>query len=135
MGKIWVCLVHPDKSIEFKKIKCKENKLILGKDREITFSPEHIFLEKRGKFLPPRQCLVLVEGKGEPEKLGDFIDAKPGLFPKMTYGDVAELIKREVAKARMRIKPISLNLFIILLILHIITIIFLLMLMKGVRIG
>jgi hypothetical protein len=79
--------------------------------------------------------LVLVEGKGEPEKLGDIIGDAPGLFPKMTYSDVVELIKREVAKARMRIKPISLNLFVILLILHIITIIMLIMLMRGVRIG
>jgi len=134
MGKVLVYLVHPDKSLEKRYFKCKENKLILGKDKEITFSPEHIFLLKR-KMLPPKQCLVLVEGKGEPEKLGDIIGDAPGLFPKMTYSDVVELIKREVAKARMRIKPISLNLFVILLILHIITIVMLLMVMKGVRIG
>jgi len=129
-----VYLIHPDKSVEGKKFKFKENKLIIGKDKEIIFSPEHIFLKKR-RFLPPQQCLILVEGKGEPEKLGDYVGDAPGLFPKMTYGDVTELIKREVAKARMRIKPLSLNLFVILLVLHIITIVLILMLMKGVRIG
>jgi hypothetical protein len=134
MGKVLVYLVHPDKSLEKRYFKCKENKLILGKGKEITFSPEHVFLLKR-KLLPPKQCLILVEGKGEPEKLSDIIGDAPGLFPKMTYSDVVELIKREVAKARMRIKPISLNLFVILLILHIITIVMLLMVMKGVRIG
>jgi hypothetical protein len=134
MGKILVYLVHPDKSLEKRSFKCKENKLILGKDREITFSPEHVFLLKR-KLLPPKQCLILVEGKGEPEKLSDVVGDAPGLFPKMTYTDVAELIKREVAKARMRVKPITLNLFVILLIMHIVTIVLILALMKGVRIG
>jgi hypothetical protein len=52
----------------------------------------------------------------------------------MTYGEVVELIKREIAKARMKIKPISLNMFIILLLLNIITIVLVIASMRGVRI-
>lgn len=134
MGKILTFYVHPDKSVERKKFRCKENKLIIGKDREILFSPEHLFLHKRF-LLPPQPCLILLEGKPEPEKIGNPVVDIPGLFPKMTYGELQELVKREVAKARMRIKPLSLNLFIILLLLHIVTIVMLFMVMRGVRIA
>jgi len=134
MSKILTYYVHPDKSIEQKKFKYKENKLIIAKDREVLFSPEHLFLRKRF-LLPPQPCLILQEGKPEPEKIGNPTVNIPGLFPAMTYGEISELIKREIAKARTKIKPISLNLFIILLILHIITIILVILSMKGVRIG
>ena len=134
MGKILVYYVHPDKSIEPKRFKFKENKLILDKDREILFSPEHLFLKKR-RLLPPQPCLILQEGKPTPEKIGNPTESIPGLFPTMTYGEISELIKREIAKARMRIKPISFNLFIVLVLLHIITIVMLIMVMRGVRIA
>lgn len=135
MGKILVYYVHPDKSIEKKAFRYKENKLIIGKDREILFKPEHLFLQKRFLF-PPRPCLILLEGKPEPEKISSpNPEGTPHLFPKMTYGEICELIKREVARARMRIKPISLNLFIILLMAHIIEIIMIIMMMRGIRIA
>jgi hypothetical protein len=134
MGKILTFYVHPDKSIERKKFKFKENKLIIGKDKEILFSPEHLFLRKR-TLLPPQPCLILLEGKPEPEKIGNPTVNIPNLFPAMTYGEISELIKREIAKARMRIKPLSLNLFIILFIMQIVTIVLLFAVMKGVHIG
>lgn len=134
MGKILTFYVHPDKSVEKKKFRYKENKLIIGKGREILFSPEHLFLHKRW-FLPPQPCLILLEGKPEPEKISNPTVDIPDFFPKMTYGELQELIKREVAKARMRIKPISLNLFIILSLLHIVEIIMIIMVMRGVRIA
>jgi hypothetical protein len=134
MGKILVYYVHPDKSIEKKKFKFKENKLILGKDREILFKPEHIFLQKR-RFPPiPKPCLILQEGKPQPETVGNPTINIPGMFPAMTYGEISELIKREIAKARMKVKPISLNMFIILLLLNIITIVLVIAVMRGVRI-
>jgi hypothetical protein len=127
--------VHPDKSIEVKNVKFKENKLIFGKDKEILFKPEHVFLQKR-KFPPVwRPCLILQEGKPEPEKISNPAKGVEGLFPEMTYNEISELIKREVAKARMRIKPISLNLFVILLLLHIVEIVMIVLIMRGVRIG
>jgi len=134
MGRILTFYVHPDRSIERKKFKFKENKLIIGKDKEILFSPEHLFLRKR-RLLPPQPCLILLEGKPTPEKIGNPTQSMPNLFPAMTYGEISELIKREMGKARMRIKPISLNMFIILLILQIVTIILMFAIMKGVRIG
>lgn len=134
MGKILVYYVHPDKSIEHRKINYKENKIIVDKNREILFTPEHLFLQKR-RFLPPKPCLILLEGKPEPEKVGNPTVNIPNLFPPMTYGEVAEMVKREVAKARTMVKPISFNFFIILVILHIITIIMLIMSMYGVRIA
>lgn len=134
MGKILVYYVHPDRSIEKKNFKYKENKLIIEKDREILFSPEHLFLNKRF-LLPPKPCLILLEGKPAPEKIGNPTTNIPDLFPAMTYGEISEMIKREVAKARTKIKPISLNLFIILMLLHIVTIVLIFMLMKGVKIG
>lgn len=127
--------MHPDKSIEVKSVKFKENKLIFGRDKEILFKPEHVFLQKR-KFPPiPRPCLILQEGKPEPEKISNPAKGVEGLFPEMTYNEISELIKREVAKARMRIKPISLNLFVILLLLHIVEIVMIVLIMRGVRIG
>lgn len=134
MGRILVFYVHPDKSVEAKKFKFKENKLFIGKDREILFSPEHLFLKKR-LMLPPQPCLILQEGKPEPEKIGNPTNPQSGLFPTMTYGEISELIKREIARARMKIKPLSLNLFIILVMLHVITIIILFAIMKGVTIA
>jgi hypothetical protein len=134
MGKILTFYVHPDKSIERKKFKFKENKLIIGKDKEILFSPEHLFLRKR-RLLPPQPCLILLEGKPQPEKIGNPTVNIPDLFPAMTYGEISELIKREIAKARMRVKPLSLNMFIILLVLQIVTIVLMFAIMKGVRIG
>ena len=135
MGKILVYYVRSDKSIETKHFKFKENKLTIGKDREILFNPEHLFLKKRIFPLPPKPCLILLEGKPEPEKISNPTVDIPNLFPKMTYGEVSEMIKREIAKARMRVKPLSLNLFIILLILNIVTIILLILIMRGVKIA
>lgn len=135
MGKILTFYIRSDKSIEIKKMKYKENKLILDKDTEILFKPENIFLWKRSKLLPPRPCLILQEGKMEPEKLREPVTANPGLFPPLTYSELSELIKRLIARARMKIKPISLNLFIILLLLHVIQIVMIIMVMRGVRIA
>ncbi len=134
MGKILTYYVHPDRSVEVKRFKFKENKVIVDKNMEVIFKPEHIFLRKR-RFLPPQPCLILMEGKPEPEKINVPLQSNPGLFPMLTYGELSEYIQRLIARSRMRIKPISLNLFIILVILHIITIVLLFMLMKGVRIG
>jgi hypothetical protein len=102
------------------------------KDYEVLFKPEHLFLKKRF-LLPPQVCLILQDGKPQPETIGNPTMAIPGLFPAMTYGEVSELIKREIAKARMKVKPITLNLFIVLLLLHIVTIVLLFAVMKGVR--
>jgi hypothetical protein len=132
--KILTYYIRSDKSVEKKKFKFKENKITIEKDREILFSPEHLFLRKR-LLLPPEPCLILLEGKSEPEKIGNPTVSIPNLFPPMTYGEIAELIKREIAKARMRIKPLSLNLFIILFIMQIVTIVLLFAVMKGVHIG
>jgi hypothetical protein len=133
VGKILTFLVSPDKSVITKKLKFKENKLIVSKDYEVLFKPEHLFLKKR--FLrSPQVCLILQEGKPQPETIGNPTTAIPGMFPAMTYGEVVELIKREIAKARMKIKPISLNMFIILLLLNIITIVLVIASMRGVRI-
>ena len=132
VGKILTFLVSPDKSVRTKKIKFKENKLLVRKDYEVLFKPEHLFLRRRF-LLPPQVCLILQDGKPQPETIGNPTTPIPGMFPSMTYGEVSELIKREIAKARMKIKPLSLNLFIILLLLNIITIVLLLMVMKGVH--
>jgi hypothetical protein len=132
MGKILTFLVSPDKSVRTKKIKFKENKLVVRKDYEVLFRPEHLFLRKRF-LLPPQVCLILQDGKPQPETIGDPTTPIPGMFPSMTYSEVSELIKREVARARMKVKPLSLNFFIILLLLNMVTIALLIMIMKGVH--
>lgn len=134
MGKILVYYVHPDRSIEIKKMRYKENKLILDKNTEVLFKPEHIFLRKR-RLLPPIPCLILQEGKPEPEKLREPLTSNPGLFPPLTYSELNELVKRLIARTRMKIKPISLNLFLILLLMHIIEIIMIVLVMRGVKIA
>lgn len=130
MGKILTFLISPDKSLTIKKCKFAENRLIIKKgENEILFKPEHIFLKKR-KLLPPQTCLIVQEGKLEPEKLGN-----PTFFIPMSNEEIRQLIKREIAKARMKVKPITLNLFIVLALIGIVQVILTIMVMAGVRIG
>jgi hypothetical protein len=72
----------------------------------------------------------LLEGKQEVEKLKN-----PDLFTPLTTRELQELIKREMTKARMKIKPISLNMFLVLFGVQILTFIFLILMMSGVRLG
>lgn len=136
LGRIKAIIIGQDKTLQIKKVKTDENRLKIKRGKvENTprFDPESIFIER--KLLPfPKvnQYVVWVEGKQQVEKLHNTND---DFFCPLTTSEIVELIKREVAKARMRIKPISLNLFIILFIIQIITLVFLLMLMSGVRIG
>ena len=131
MGKIKVYLIKKDKSIEVCKKPFHENKVFLGKNQEILFEPEHVFLRKRGRFLPPEPCLIIQEGKTTPEKLpnpdGDF------LIP-MTTEEIRKFIKREVAKSITEIKPIKLNMFIILFLFLLINLIINIMILAGWRI-
>ncbi len=129
--QIQTFLIGLDKSVKFKKFKVKENKVKIHKDYEVTFDPESIFLFKR--FFRQAPCLIVVEGKAHAEKLKNPIPLEDG-FPPMTCSEISELIKKEVAKARMRVKPISLNQFIVLILLNIVTIILVLAVLNGVKI-
>ena len=133
MGKIKAIIIGQDKTLQIKKVKTEENRLKIkqGKNEwNPTFDPEDVLIEH--KRFPPRsdRYLILQEGKQKAEKL------KGGeLFTPLTTKELQELIKREVAKARMKIKPISLNMFIVLFLMQIFTIVAVVMVMSGVRIG
>ncbi len=141
MGRIKAIILHHDKTLTVKRVKTDENRLLLKKgkqDYNPSFSPECIFLQH--KTLPfPRteQCVILVDGKQEVEKLHDGLNSMSNemLFTDLTVKETEELIKREVAKARMRIKPVTLHQFIILVMLQIVILVFIIMLMSGVTIG
>lgn len=132
MSKIKVFLIKKDKSIEVSKKPFYENKVVLNKNQEILFEPEHIFLRKRGRFLPPEPCLIIQEGKTTPEKISNSND--DFLIP-LTTEEIRKFIKREVTKSLTEIKPIKLNMFIILCLLLVFNMILNLMLLSGWRIG
>ena len=132
MGKILVYYIRSDNSVEKKKFKYKGDKLIIGKDEEIRFTPEHLFLQKR-ILLPPQQCLILQEGKLEPEKRRK--GAIEEFFPPMSFHETSEMLKKAIGKAWFAVKPLSFNMFIILLVLQIVNIVLLFAVMKGVHIG
>jgi|Deesub1362A_J573_1020465.scaffolds.fasta_scaffold00566_23 iron-sulfur cluster repair protein YtfE (RIC family) len=134
LGKIKAIIISQDKTLQIKKVKTEENRLKIKRGKNEynpTFDPESIFIEHK-RFPIPRtnQYVVLVEGKQQVEKLHSN-----DLFTPLTTKELQELIKREVAKARMKIKPLSLNMFVVLLVVQIITIIMLIMLMSGVHFG
>jgi len=134
MGKIKAIIIGQDKTLQIKKVKTEENRLKIKRGKEEynpIFDPESIFIEHK-RFPIPRtnQYVVLVEGKSQVEKLHSS-----DLFTPLTTKELQELIKREVAKARMKIKPISLNMFLVLFFVQIFTLIMLIMLMSGVHFG
>lgn len=133
MGKIKAIIIGQDKTLQIKKVKTEENRLRIKRGKtewNPTFEPDSIFL--RRKRFPPKseQYVILLEGKQEVEKLKN-----PDLFTPLTTRELQELIKREMTKARMKIKPISLNMFLVLFGVQILTFIFLILMMSGVRLG
>ena len=133
MGKIKAIIIGQDKTLQIKKVKTEENRLKIKNGKiewNPTFDPEDILIEQ--KRFPPitNRYLILQEGRQQAEK------PKNGdLFLPLTTKEIKELIKREMAKARMKIKPISLNMFIVLFLMQIFTIVAVIMVMSGVRIG
>lgn len=134
MGSIKAIIIGQDKTLQIRKVKTEENRLKIKRGKfeyTPTFDPESIFVEHKGfPFPKTERYVVLVDGKQEVEKLQGT-----QLFTPLTTKELQELVKREVAKARMRIKPISLNLFIILFLLQIVTLIFVILGLAGVHIG
>lgn len=121
--------------MQIKKVKTEENRLKIknGKTEwNPTFELEDILIEQ--KRFPPRsnRYVILQEGRQQAEKPQN---GEKDLFTPLTTKEIQELIKREMAKARMKIKPISLNMFIILFLMQIFTLVGLIMVMSGVRIG
>jgi len=129
-SKIKVYLVKKDRSIEILKKPFIENRVFISKDYEIIFSPEHIFLRKR-KFLPPEPCLIIQDGRLEPDKLPN---PNGNLMIPLTNEEIRKIIKREIAKSIVEVKPLKLNMFIILFLMLIFIIIMNIMILLRWRI-
>jgi len=130
LRKIKAILVNKDKTLEIRKVWVEENKAILGRGRkqmEFLFEPQDVFFRKR-RFLPPEPCLILEEGSLKAVKYQSKLE-----FPLTTF-EIKDLIKREIAKARMKFKPISLGMFIVLALLIAFNIILTLLILSGGRV-
>jgi hypothetical protein len=114
----------------------EEKKISFNKNWDCLFNWEHVFLETRRSFLffkKTRPCILIPHGSIEPLKMVTNPDGSVSL--PFTNNEVSTLIKREVGKALMSIKPLKLSMFIVLCLLVGVNIVLSFLVLRGVKFG
>ncbi|MHA1628746.1 MAG: hypothetical protein ACTSVS_01005 [Candidatus Heimdallarchaeota archaeon] len=120
-------IIGQDKTVKLKKVKIEENRLKIGKNWEPSFSPDDILLWHR-PVLGPQPTVVVVEGRMKAENLTKTKGTKVPL----TLEEIGEFVKRCVAKARTKVRPITMGQFVILTLLLIVLVVMDLVIMKRI---
>lgn len=120
-------IIGQDKTVKLKKVKIEENRLKIGKNWEPSFSPDDILLWHR-PVLGPQPTVVVVEGRMKAENLTKTKGTKVPL----TLQEIGEYVKRCVAKARTKVRPITMGQFVILTLLLVALMVMNLVIMKRI---
>ena len=140
MDEVKVLVIGQNRNINVAKFPIKENKVIISKDAtEPFFDADGLFQIKNvcqipliGRLITKRRrreaCIIHILGKEHVEKLKA---PKDDLFEPLSNAERKEIVKREIAKALGKFKPISGMAFILLLLLNIITLVVLILHAKG----
>lgn len=114
LPKIPVVTLYTDNTFTEKKVAFDRNKLQLGTDG-VRFKPKSVFVKRKriGKIRPSDIKIFLVDGATEAIQ---FKADETGLDPYWTQAEAKQFTWRMLQKAMERLKPMTWNMVIILLV-------------------
>lgn len=124
MAKQRVCKINLNRTFEEKTVDVDANQLKVGKEDEVTFFPSNVFTEakkSRLKFWRGNRSLVFfVDGAVKALSFSEVTDLMQTLWTKK---EATEHTKKQVAKARVKFKPMTWGQVILLAVLIIVLIV------------
>ena len=124
--KLKAIIIYKDRKIKVKKVKADENKLEISKNWRPTFEPEDILLWPRLFGNYP----TVIVAEGQMRALNPFKKGKQKI--PLTLEEISEFVKSIIARARTKIKPITMGQFIVLTLLLIALVVMNLIIMKRI---